>query len=293
MIKRISLLFLICFATLSTLAQTEKYTAPVKWERYKVSNQNVSILMPRLPVMISKSEFCQGKEIIQYAAYTDQTIYGLTSTSKRKNSDYCKQIKESKEFNGQSFKERISEIKNNSPESKESLFELNKLSVTRISGNSTNYWLINDAESERWFEIWVIDGNEEKTEVKNFIKSIEISKNPQGIEIGSGAERTLGDEFIRKEETKTEEKSPIVVAFKPQPRYTEEARRNETTGTVTLKVTFASNGAIGSVTPVSGLPFGLTEQAIFAAQRIIFIPPRVNGIPYSVSKTISYNFTIY
>ncbi len=293
MLKRIFILFLFCFANISAFAQAENYASPVKWERYKVSNQGISVLMPRLPVVFPKSESCQGKQTVQYAAYTDQTIYGLTITSKSKNPDYCKRVKESKEFDEQSFRERLNEIKSTLPESKETLFEQNKLKIVRISENSSTYWLINDTELPRWFEIWVVGGNEEKTEVKNFVKAIELSKNSQGIEIGIGAERVLGDDFVKKIETETEEKTPVVIALKTQPRYTDKARQNEVIGTVTLKVTFLSNGAIGSVIPVSGLPFGLTEQAIIAAQRIVFIPPKRNGVSYSVSKTITYNFSIY
>ncbi len=87
--------------------------------------------------------------------------------------------------------------------------------------------------------------------------------------------------------------TPINILSKPQPRYTDAARTNNVTGTVTLKVTFMANGQIGSVAPVSGLPYGLTEQAIAAAKAIRFEPPKRNGVPYSVSKTISYSFTIY
>ena len=87
--------------------------------------------------------------------------------------------------------------------------------------------------------------------------------------------------------------TPINIISKPQPRYTDAARTNNITGVVTLKVTFMANGTIGSVVPVSGLPNGLTEQAIAAAKSIRFDPPKRGGVPYSVSKTITYNFTIY
>lgn len=85
----------------------------------------------------------------------------------------------------------------------------------------------------------------------------------------------------------------IKILSRPQPRYTDAARTNNVTGTVTLKVTFMANGQIGSVAPVSGLPYGLTEQAIAAAKSIRFEPAKRGGVPYSVSKTVTYNFTIY
>ena len=85
----------------------------------------------------------------------------------------------------------------------------------------------------------------------------------------------------------------INITYKPQPKYTDAARQNNVSGTVSLKVTFTSSGQIGNVAPVSGLPYGLTEQAISAARQIKFDPPKKNGVPYSVTRTIAYTFTIY
>lgn len=85
----------------------------------------------------------------------------------------------------------------------------------------------------------------------------------------------------------------IKILSKPQARYTDAGRQNNVQGTVTLKVTFTASGAIGSITAVSGLPYGLTEQAIAAARQIKFEPAKRNGVPYSLTKTVSYSFTIY
>jgi periplasmic protein TonB len=85
----------------------------------------------------------------------------------------------------------------------------------------------------------------------------------------------------------------IKILSKPQPRYTDAARTNNVQGTVTLKVTFSASGQVTGVAPVSGLPYGLTEQAIAAARQIRFEPPKRNGVPYSISKSIQYTFSIY
>ncbi|MEZ5425434.1 MAG: energy transducer TonB [Pyrinomonadaceae bacterium] len=81
--------------------------------------------------------------------------------------------------------------------------------------------------------------------------------------------------------------------FKPQPRYTDAARQNNIQGNVTLRITFLSNGQIGSISPVKGLPYGLTEQAIAAARQIRFEPALRNGQPQSVTMSVQYTFTIY
>jgi TonB family protein len=79
----------------------------------------------------------------------------------------------------------------------------------------------------------------------------------------------------------------------PKPGYTEEGRKNNVTGTVRLRVTFNANGSIGSITPISTLPYGLTEKAIAAAQSIRFEPKKVNGVAQTAVKVIQYGFTIY
>lgn len=86
---------------------------------------------------------------------------------------------------------------------------------------------------------------------------------------------------------------PFRIISKPRPGYTDAARQNQVTGVVRLKVTFLASGAIGSIAPVSGLPYGLTEQAISAARQIKFEPQKKNGAAVAVTKTIEYSFSIY
>src|SRR6185295_16355515 len=64
---------------------------------------------------------------------------------------------------------------------------------------------------------------------------------------------------------------------KPEPQYTEEARKNQITGTVVLKCVFSSSGQVTSIKTVSGLPNGLTERAIAAARQIKFVPATKDG----------------
>jgi TonB family protein len=83
------------------------------------------------------------------------------------------------------------------------------------------------------------------------------------------------------------------VLFKPEPTYTEEARRNQITGTVMLRVVFASNGDVVQIRAVHSLPFGLTERAITAARQIKFVPAVKGGRPVSVFMQLEYNFNLY
>lgn len=86
---------------------------------------------------------------------------------------------------------------------------------------------------------------------------------------------------------------PLNITFKPKPRYTDAARQQNIQGSVTVRVTFLASGQIGSVTPVSGLGYGLTEQAIAAAKQMRFEPALKNGVPQTVIRPVQFNFTIY
>jgi protein TonB len=83
------------------------------------------------------------------------------------------------------------------------------------------------------------------------------------------------------------------VITKPEPSYTEEARRNDVTGTVVLRCVFSSSGAVTNIRAVSGLPFGLTEKAISAARQIRFIPAIKDGHFVSMYIQLEYNFNLY
>ncbi len=125
------------------------------------------------------------------------------------------------------------------------------------------------------------------------------SGNGEGEGIGDDRGNFIGDDdddgpkLTAKKTQPTGETKPLSITSKPRPNYTDAARQNNVQGTVTLRVTFNANGTIGAVTPVSQLPYGLTEQAISAAKRMTFQPAIRNGQPYAVTKQVAFTFTIY
>jgi TonB family protein len=83
------------------------------------------------------------------------------------------------------------------------------------------------------------------------------------------------------------------VLSKPEPTYTESARKNQITGTVVLRAVFSSGGSVTNIHAVSGLPDGLTERAIAAAKQIRFTPATKDGRPVSMWMELQYNFNLY
>jgi TonB family protein len=83
------------------------------------------------------------------------------------------------------------------------------------------------------------------------------------------------------------------VLEKPEPTYTEAARKNQITGTVVLRAVFSSSGQVTNIHAVNGLPDGLTERAISAAKQIRFVPATKDGRPVSMWMELQYNFNLY
>lgn len=111
-----------------------------------------------------------------------------------------------------------------------------------------------------------------------------------GPSLGGGGQ---GSGTVPPQTTGSGETTTVKIISKPRPNYTDAARTNNIQGTVTLRVTFLANGTIGAISPISGLPYGLTEMAIAAARLMRFEPAKKNGVPYTSVRSIPYNFTIY
>lgn len=86
---------------------------------------------------------------------------------------------------------------------------------------------------------------------------------------------------------------PASITYKPEPGFTEEARKNNVTGVVRLRAVFSATGEVTNITVVKELPDGLTEKAIYAAKQIRFMPAQKDGRPVSQYVVLEYNFNIY
>ena len=80
------------------------------------------------------------------------------------------------------------------------------------------------------------------------------------------------------------------ITAKPNPRYTEEARRNGVSGRVVVRVVLCKDGGATDVEVLEGLPHGLSEEAVRAARRIRFEPGRKDDELVSVRVRVLYDF---
>ena len=116
-------------------------------------------------------------------------------------------------------------------------------------------------------------------------------KNIGGLGGGSGSGGRVNDINRIFRAPDVSEKAQLL--SKPEPQYTEEARRNQITGTVILRVVFSKSGDVTNIRALQSLPSGLTEKAIAAARQIRFLPARKSGQPVSVYMQLEYNFNLY
>jgi TonB family protein len=103
-------------------------------------------------------------------------------------------------------------------------------------------------------------------------------------EMGAGQD----DAFSSKEVTRR-----ALIVHRPEPLYSEEARRNRVAGTVILRVVLGAGGEVKDVTVKRGLDSGLTEKAVEAALLMRFFPAEKDGRPVSQYVQVEYNFDIY
>ena len=134
--------------------------------------------------------------------------------------------------------------------------------------------------------------------IENFQRSINcnpvsaFTPKPDEKAIGNGIGSNTPNAAVSADQTSVPA-TPIKIVSKPRANYTDYARFYHITGSVQLRVTFMADGKVGLVSPVKRVPFGLTEQAIIAACNLKFEPATKNGVPYTVTKQVIYNFTLY
>jgi len=92
--------------------------------------------------------------------------------------------------------------------------------------------------------------------------------------------------------TMDREHRPTII-YREKAKYTETARQHKAQGIVALIVVFAANEKITGVRIIKDLPYGLTAQALIAAQKIKFKPAMKDGQPISVRGALEYSFNLY
>ena len=86
--------------------------------------------------------------------------------------------------------------------------------------------------------------------------------------------------------------TPAEILSKPTPDYTDEARDAKDQGEVVLRVMFTATGDVRVLEIVKGLPHGLNESALRAADKIRFKPATKDGKPVDSTAVVRITFQL-
>jgi len=143
------------------------------------------------------------------------------------------------------------------------------------------------ATETRLYRFMVRGPGVEKPAAKEFLSSIKLGKNTDGIKVPDGpgipSGSASGDRIYAGKEVDVKAR----MLNSPAPDLSTDAR-NRPTGTVILRVVFAKTGRVENITVIRGLPNGVTEKCIEAAKQIKFKPAMKEGQPVSMWMQLEY-----
>ncbi len=297
---KVSMTFLLSLI-FAALAQAQAPTdAPIDWTAYKIDSHKLSISFPKLPIRFDMGDLCNQKRTENFLAYAEEVVYKLTVVKREQpdfNLNFCRT---SSKFGIDTLNARRAELQNTSV--KTSTDGATELWTSRPGSQNKKVWIIDELKKGRWIEL-TVTGRGDLPKAEEFMRSLDSSSSGDGIAVGEGSEQTLGDRGVDtsvmvasptpEAAAKEEGSAPLEIIGKVKAQYTDAARSNKEQGTVTLRVTFLANGGIGNIETINGLKYGLTERAIAAAKKMVFLPQRVKGVAVTTTRPVSFSFNIY
>ncbi len=113
------------------------------------------------------------------------------------------------------------------------------------------------------------------------------------VQAGGFAAAAVGVDAPKPKETEAVAAlQPVEILAKPNPQYTDEARKLGLEGEVLVQVVFPASGPVQVVRVIKGLGHGLDESAMHAAEQIRFKPALQNGKPVDFPATVHIVFQI-
>jgi TonB family protein len=298
------LLLAVALPILVTAITPAQAPDPGTWQRFRVANEHFSVLLPALPVVIKRGQFGSQptgtppfglptrKDGRTYAAYREGVVYLVIAFDNPKP-------KETLEF---FFQEQLgkNELRNvlitaRSETSQNNLkvidYKLRKYDYQRTSFYPGVLQPI-DAKN-RAFAILAIGKDENDPAVNQFLHSFESDDQPNGIEIGKGADSVgepndAADQGVSPKDVSRK----AMIIIKPPPSYTPEAREKRLNGSVTLTAVLNASGRVTNIQAVSGLS-DFFQTSTEAAEKICFIPAIKDGRFVSITTELVYTFNIY
>lgn len=275
-------------AKLVPFSHAKNHQARSTWQEVAPNNEEFSILVPQMPNVSSGSKlfsFGSGKEVTAnfrvYSLFSGNTLFVIQSYEVSKPSDLVKDV----------FWSRRKSL------SFERTIELNgykgKLFTQRVDGifHRGKYFLTRS-------HLYIVEaarrGNYDPS-VDEYLNSFKLQNlNQVPLRQPSATDNKAEPTPLQSNVFSTQEVTQKAVILSKQfPSFTQEARGGGITGNVKLQATLLSSGKVGDIEVLSGLPYGITEQAIENTKLLIFIPAEKDGKLVSQRITVEYSFSIY
>jgi Gram-negative bacterial TonB protein C-terminal len=293
--KKLFALILIIFLN-SIFALSQTFTPKMAdWETFAPIGEEFSI---ETPIALSPQSLSTDNLTRRFGNSFDGTYFFIFSDNPKNPFQYNRAMDFVKVFRRIGTIEKIGE------------FETEKF---RFKDNEDFYHTVLTAKNKnRIYVFQTISPLQKDSSVESFFGSLKLDRKLEGenkdTELqfqegrGSSGKRNISEKMpltvpVPNNQTTSptidKQTTPLRILSKPRANYTDFARFYEISGKIILRLTFLADGTIGAVSPVSKLPFGLTEQAIIAARGIRFEPAMKEGKPVTMTKSIEYSFTIY
>lgn len=257
-----------------------------KWRTYTVKGEEFSVALPTVPAMVSGTVLHPRLQKYRVERHLSTLLDGVS---------YNVDVVENPE-SMQSLEDFINDENANSP------FNLTPERDLTVNGFHGKEYLARDKNRSATVQFFAVDNRLYRfaasgadltnDSVRQFFYSITFGKPKQSTQVIDGPGMPLvletGERIYRGNEVTTK----VRLISKPEPQYTEEARRNGTQGTVVLWAIFSKTGEVTNVHVVATLPNGLTEACLDAVSKIRFVPATKDGQPVSMWLTLEYNFNL-
>lgn len=260
-----------------------------EWQRYTVKGEEFSVSLPALPAMNTRRVYVTPnlqriqRVLGSYADGVAYAIYAYENSQRQSLDEFMMQNRLRRSRNRQWT---------NSTDVTINGFQGKQLAFTeRTVPGSAQFF----KTGNHLYQFEAVGASVDDPRTQQFFSSLILGKKVEGTEVrdGIGAQPAEDPAGQPAPIPGKDVEQKVIVLTKPEPSYTESARQSRTTGTVVLRVVFSSTGGVTNIQVVSGLPNGLTEQAIAMVKQIRFVPGMKNGQLVSTWMQLEYNFNLY
>jgi len=282
--KRILLLLSLSLAIASgavVQAQQSGVEPAILWRRYTVKDEEFSVLLPTLPAMTTSQVLRKGDRERQRQRQLETSLDDVLYTIDVYQNPKPKQ----------SLDEFIAEM---SADLKygpagERAFTVDGFAGKEYSGtNNSHPFIVRFVATEtRLYRFMVRGAGVEKPAAKEFLSSIRLGKNTDGIKVSDGPGTPAWSASTDQVYAAKEVDKKARMLNSPAPDLSTDASTRPV-GTVILRVVFAKTGRVENIKVIRGLPNGLTEKCIEAAKQIRFTPAMKDGQPVSMWMQLEY-----